>query len=248
MSGQLEGKVALITGAATGIGATCARLLANEGATIACTSRPQDPYQEVVDGINAAGGKAIGLALDVTSPESAQEVVEKVAAELGGIHILVNNAGITDDQLLMRMKPDSWRRVLSVNLDGVYNVTQPVIRHMIKQREGRIVSISSVVGMMGNPGQANYAASKAGIIGFTKSLARELGSRGVTANAVAPGYIQTPMTEKLNEQQRQALVGNLPIQRLGTAQDVADAVLFLVGPRSTYITGVVLNVSGGLYM
>ncbi len=248
MAGQLDGKVAFVTGAATGIGAVCARRFAREGAIVACTSRPQDPYQEVVDGIVAAGGRAIGIPLDVTNPESAQEVTDRVIKEFGAIHILLNNAGITDDQLIMRMKPESWRRVLSVNLDGAYNVTHAIVRHMIKQREGRIVSISSVIGMMGNAGQANYAASKAGLIGFTKSLARELGSRNITVNAIAPGYIQTPMTEKLSEQQRQALIENLAIQRLGTPDDIAEAVLFLIGPGSTYITGTVLNVSGGLYM
>ncbi len=248
MAGQLEGKVALVTGAATGIGAACARALAREGATVACTSLPTDPIQEVVDAIVAEGNRAVGIPLDVTNGEEAARVVDRVAGELGGIHILLNNAGITDDQLFIRMKPESWRRVLAVNLDGVFNVTQPVVRHMVRQREGRIVSISSVVGLMGNAGQANYAASKAAIIGFTKSLARELGSRNITVNAIAPGYIQTPMTAKLTEEQRQALLANLAIPRLGTPEDIAAAVVFLVGPAGAYISGEVLNVSGGLYM
>ena len=248
MAGQLEGKVALITGAGTGIGATCARALAAEGAVVACTSLATDPYQEVVDGIVAAGGRAVGIPLNVTKPEEAEQVVERVAKELGGVHILLNNAGITDDQLIMRMKPESWRKVLSVNLDGVFNVTQPTVKVMVRQREGRIISISSVVGLMGNAGQSNYSASKAGIIGFTKSLARELGSRNVTANAIAPGFIQTPMTDKLNDEQRKALLSNLAIQRLGTADDIAAVVLFLAGPGGSYITGEVINVSGGLYM
>ncbi len=248
MAGFLEGKVALVTGAGTGIGAACARALAREGAAVACTSLPTDPYQEVVDGIVAAGGRAKGYALNVTSGEEAQQVVDKVAADLGGIHILLNNAGITDDQLFMRMKPESWRRVLAVNLDGAFNVTQPVVRVMVKQREGRIISISSVVGLMGNPGQANYAASKAGLIGMTKSLARELGSRNITVNAIAPGYIQTPMTEKLTEDQRKVLLANLAIPRLGTPEDIAAVVLFLAGPAGSYVTGEVINVSGGLYM
>jgi 3-oxoacyl-[acyl-carrier protein] reductase len=248
MAGQLEGKVALITGAGTGIGAACARELAAEGAVVACTSLPTDPYQEVVDGITAAGGRAVGIPLNVTKAEEAEQVVERVAKELGGVHILLNNAGITDDQLIMRMKPESWRKVLSVNLDGVFNVTQPAVKVMVRQREGRIISISSVVGLMGNAGQSNYSASKAGIIGFTKSLARELGSRNITVNAIAPGFIQTAMTDKLNDEQRKALLGNLAIQRLGTADDIAAVVVFLAGPGGSYITGEVINVSGGLYM
>jgi 3-oxoacyl-[acyl-carrier protein] reductase len=248
MPGQLEGKVALVTGAATGIGAACAKALARAGAVVACTSLPTDPTQAVVDEINGTGGRAVNKPLNVTNPEEAQNVVEECAAELGGIHILLNNAGITDDGLFMRMRPDSWRKVLAVNLDGAYNVTQPVVKIMVKQREGRIISISSVVGLMGNPGQANYSASKAGLIGFTKSLARELGGRNITVNAVAPGYIQTPMTEKLTEEQRKALIANLAIPRLGTPEDIANVVLFLAGPAGSYVTGEVINVSGGLYM
>ena len=248
MAGTLQGKVALVTGAATGIGAACARALAREDAVVACTSLPTDPTQSVVDQILAAGGKAVVKPLNVTDPEWCQRVVEEVAAELGGLHILLNNAGITDDGLFMRMKPESWRKVLSVNLDGAFNVTQPAVKVMVKQREGRIISISSVVGLMGNPGQANYSASKAGIVGLTKSLARELGSRNITANAIAPGYIQTPMTDKLNEEQKKALMANLAIPRLGTPEDIAAVVLFLAGPAGSYITGEVINVSGGLYM
>ncbi len=248
MAGMLEGKVALVTGAATGIGAACARALAREGATVACASLPTDPTQAVVDDIAANGGRAVVKPLNVTDPEWCQRVVEEVVAEFGGLHVLLNNAGITDDGLFMRMKPESWRRVLAVNLDGAYNVTQPAVKVMVKQREGRIVSISSVIGLMGNAGQANYAASKAGIIGLTKSLARELGSRNINVNAIAPGYIQTPMTEKLNEDQRKALMANLAIPRLGTPEDIAAVVLFLVGPAGSYITGEVVNVSGGLYM
>ncbi|MEW6337702.1 MAG: 3-oxoacyl-[acyl-carrier-protein] reductase [Acidobacteriota bacterium] len=248
MAGVLDGKVALVTGAGTGIGAACARALAREGATVACTSLPADPYQEVVESIVAAGGRAVGIPLNVTDFEQARQVVESVAADLGGLHVLVNNAGITDDQLIMRMKPESWRKVIAVNLDGVFNVTQPAVKIMLKQREGRIISISSVVGLMGNAGQANYAASKAGIVGLTKSLARELGSRNVTANAIAPGFIQTPMTDKLNDEQRQALLGSLAIPRLGTAEDIASVVVFLAGPGGSYVTGDVINVSGGLYM
>ncbi len=248
MAGIFDGKVALVTGAGTGIGAACARALAGAGAAVACTSLPTDPYQQVVDSIVSAGGRAIGVPLNVTDPQQAQEVVDRVAAELGGLHILLNNAGITDDQLIIRMKPESWRKVLGVNLDGVFNVTQPAVKVMMKQRTGCIISISSVVGLMGNAGQSNYAASKAGIIGFTKSLARELGSRNITVNAIAPGYIQTPMTDRLTEDQRKALLANIAIPRLGTPEDIASVVLFLASPAASYISGEVINVSGGLYM
>src|SRR5664280_498303 len=248
MAGQLDGKVAMVTGAATGIGAACARALAREGAVVVCTSLPTDPTQSVVDQILAAGGNAVVKPLNVTDPEWCQRVVEEGASQLGALHSLLNNAGITDDGLFMRMKPESWRKVLSVNLDGAFNVTQPAVKVMVKQREGRIISISSVVGLMGNPGQANYSASKAGIVGLTKSLARELGSRNITANAIAPGYIQTAMTDKLNEEQKKALMANLAIPRLGTPEDIAAVVLFLAGPAGSYITGEVINVSGGLYM
>ncbi len=248
MAGQLVGKVALVTGASQGIGAACARALAREGAVVACTARRADVLAEVAASIVATGGRAVARSLDVTDPEAARQVVESVAAELGGLHILVNNAGITDDQLFLRMKPESWRKVMATNLDGAFNVTHPAARLMLKQRDGRIINISSVVGLMGNPGQANYAAAKAGIIGFTKSLARELGSRNITVNAVAPGYIQTAMTDKLTAEQRAALLGALAVPRLGTVDDVAEAVVFLAGPGGSYISGEVLNVSGGLYM
>ena len=243
---ELAEQVALVTGAARGIGAEIARRLARAGATVVCG--------DVLDAsgtaaaIAADGGAAEAVTLDVTDGEQAAAAVAKIQADHGRLDILVNNAGITRDQLLVRMKAEDWRRVLQINLDGVYHVTQPIAKLMMRQRSGRIVNVASVVGLMGNAGQTNYAASKAGLIGFTKSLARELGPRGVTVNAVAPGYIQTAMTDALSEDQRQALLGNLAIQRLGTPADVADAVAFLAGPGAGYITGVVLNVSGGLYI
>jgi 3-oxoacyl-[acyl-carrier protein] reductase len=248
MPGVLDGKVALVTGASQGIGAGCARALARAGATVVCTSRRQEVVEEVARGIRETGGPAFARALDVTDAAAAEAVVEAVAKEHGGLHILVNNAGIADDQLFLRMKAQAWRRVMETNLDGMFHVTQPAARIMLRQREGRIINISSVVGLMGNPGQANYAAAKAGIIGFTKALARELGSRNITVNAVAPGYIQTAMTAKLNEEQRKALLAALAIPRLGTVEDVAEAVVFLAGPGGAYISGEVLNISGGLYL
>jgi len=246
--GELAGKVALVTGASQGIGEACARALAKAGATVVCTSRRLAAVERVAASILAEGGTAVARALDVTDPEGAASVVEEVARTLGGLHVLVNNAGITDDQLFIRMRPEAWRKVMATNLDGVFHVTSPAARIMLKQKEGRIINITSVVGLMGNPGQANYAAAKAGIVGFTKALARELGSRNITVNAVAPGYIQTAMTELLSEEQRQRLLSTLAIPRLGTPEDVAAVVVFLAGPGASYITGEVINVSGGLYM
>jgi 3-oxoacyl-[acyl-carrier protein] reductase len=248
MEKELSGKVALVTGASQGIGEACALALARAGATVVCTSRRLAAVEGVAARIVEEGGSAVARALDVTEPEQAAAVVEEVARTLGGLHVLVNNAGITDDQLFVRMKPESWRKVLATNLDGVFHVTQPAARVMLKQKEGRIINITSVVGLSGNPGQANYAAAKAGIVGFTKALARELGSRNITVNAVAPGYIQTAMTEALTEEQRQRLLASLAIPRLGTPEDVAAVVVFLSGKGASYITGEVINVSGGLYM
>jgi 3-oxoacyl-[acyl-carrier protein] reductase len=191
---------------------------------------------------------AEGRTVDVTDATAAADAVAAIHGEHGSLDILVNNAGITRDQLLVRMKPDDWDLVLRINLDGVFKMTQPVAKLMMRQKSGRIVNIASVVGLMGNGGQTNYASSKAGLIGFTKSLARELGPRNVTVNAIAPGYIRTPMTDALSDDQREALMANVAIRRLGTPTDVADAVAFLAGPGASYITGTVINVSGGLYM
>jgi 3-oxoacyl-[acyl-carrier protein] reductase len=246
MMGEFEGQVAVVTGAARGIGRAIAERLAGGGAVVVCTD-VLDPA-ETADGIVASGGRAEAMEFDVTDADSAAEAVGAVHSKHERIDVLVNNAGITRDQLLIRMKADDWRKVLDINLDGVFNVTQPVAKIMMRQRFGRIVNVASIVGLMGNAGQTNYAASKAGLIGFTKSLARELGPRNVTVNAVAPGFIETAMTEQLNEAQQEALQRNLVIPRLGTPDDVAAAVAFLAGPDASYITGVVLNVSGGLYI
>jgi len=244
---DFSGKVAVITGASRGIGRQIALRLATGGATVVCTDVMG--LEETVSTIDAgSGGRAVGKSFDVTDGEASAAAIKEIHEELGSIDILVNNAGITRDQLLIRMKAEDWRRVLDINLDGVFNVTQPVAKLMMRARCGAIVNIASVVGLMGNAGQTNYASSKAGLIGFTKSLARELGPRGVTVNAVAPGYIQTAMTDKLSDEQREALIKNLAIQRLGTPADVAEAVAFLTSPAASYITGVVLNVSGGLYI
>jgi 3-oxoacyl-[acyl-carrier protein] reductase len=243
---RLEGQVAVITGAARGIGRAIAQELAAQGALAVCTDR--DPVDDTVAAITGAGDKADGQCFDVTDSESTSSAIREIHARHGRIDILVNNAGITRDQLLVRMKPEDWDLVLAINLGGAFNASQSAAKIMMRQRSGRIINIASVVGMMGNAGQANYAASKAGLIGFTKSLARELGSRGVTVNAIAPGYIKTPMTDELNEAQREALIKSLAIQRLGEPEDVAAAVAFLAGPGAGYITGTVINVSGGLYI
>jgi len=244
--GELDGQVAVVTGAARGIGRAIAERLARGGAAVVCTD-VMDPT-ETVTAIEAAGGHADGTVFDVTDGDAAAAAIAEIHERHGRLDILVNNAGITRDGLLIRQKHDDWRAVLGINLDGVFYLTQPAAKVMMKQRSGRIVNIASVVGLMGNAGQTNYAASKAGLIGFTKSLARELGPRNVTVNAVAPGYIQTAMTDKLTDAQRDALLATVAIPRLGEPSDVAEAVAFLCGPGASYITGVVLNVSGGLYM
>jgi 3-oxoacyl-[acyl-carrier protein] reductase len=244
---DLTGQVVLVTGAARGIGQAIARKLAEQGGHVVCADR--DPVDETVAGIrDELGGAAEALLLDVTDAGAAAEAVAGIKANHDRLDVLVNNAGITRDQLLIRMKPEDWDLVMAINLKGMFNLSQPVAKLMMRQRAGRIINISSVVGMMGNAGQTNYSASKAGVIGFTKSLARELGSRGITVNAIAPGYIRTPMTDKLTDAQREALIGNLAIQRLGEPEDVAAAVAFLAGPGASYITGTVLNISGGLYI
>ena len=244
--GEFDGQVAVVTGGARGIGAEIARRLARGGATVVCADVLDTA--DIVDEIKGVGGVAEGRELDVTDAAAAADTVAAIHETHGSLDILVNNAGITRDQLLVRMKPEDWDLVLGINLDGVFKVTQPAAKLMMRAKSGRIVNVASVVGLMGNAGQANYAASKAGLIGFTKSLARELGPRNVTVNAVAPGYIQTPMTDKLTDEQREALMKNIAIPRLGTPNDVAEAVAFLAGSGASYITGTVINISGGLYI
>jgi len=243
--GSLASKIALITGAARGIGAEISEKLASEGALVICADLLS--CEETRDRIRAAGYSAEARKLDVGDHDAAAELIRDIVAEHGQLDILVNNAGITRDQLLIRMKKEDWTLVLKINLEGAFHLSQPAAKVMMKQRSGRIINLASVVGLMGNAGQANYAASKAGLIGFTKSLAKELGPRGITVNAIAPGFIKTPMTEALNDAQREALLKNIALPRLGEPSDIAEAVAFLAGPGASYITGTVLNVSGGLY-
>jgi 3-oxoacyl-[acyl-carrier protein] reductase len=242
------GKVALVTGSSRGIGEAIAKRLASEGATVLLAARSVDALQRVVSEIEAAGGKASPLSLDLSNAASIDAAVKTALAAHGEIHVLVNNAGVTQDNLILRMGREAWDRVLATNLTGAFLLTQAVIKGMVRKRYGRIVNVTSVVGLMGNAGQANYAASKAGLIGLTKSVARELASRNITCNAVAPGFIATAMTEKMTDAARAALSTQIPLERLGAPDDVAAAAAFLASDEASYITGTVVNVSGGLYM
>ena len=245
----LEGKVALVTGGSRGIGRAIALKLAGEGAAVAINyAGNAKAAEEVKASIEAAGGKAMVVQADVSSAEAVDAMVEAVVNELGGIDILVNNAGITRDGLLMRMKEADWDAVINTNLKGVFYCTKAVSKLMMKKRSGRIVNMASVVGLTGNAGQANYAAAKSGVIGFSKSMAKELASRGITVNMVAPGYIETDMTAVLSDKVREAMISTVPLARAGQAEDVAGAVLFLVSDLASYITGQVINVDGGMVM
>ncbi len=245
---RYEGKRAIVTGAARGIGLSISRLLAGEGARVAMVDLDQDALDAAGSDLIGEGGQCVTHRLDVADPEAVKEAVAAVARDWGGVDFLVNNAGITRDGLLLRMKKADWDLVLRVNLDGVFHFSQAVLKPMIKARQGRIVSIGSVVGVMGNPGQANYAASKAGIIGFSRSLAREVAPRGITVNVVAPGFIDTEMTAGLSDEVRRDLLSRVPLGRLGSVDDIARSVAFLLGDDSAYITGQVLGVNGGMYM
>ncbi len=246
---RLDGKTALVTGASQGIGEGIARLLARQGARVVLAARSREKLEALAAEIGGgSAGGAHALVLDVSQPETFSGKLKSLPEDLGGIDILVNNAGITADNLLARMSLEDWERVLRTNLTGAFALSKEVLRGMMKKRWGRVVNVGSVVGLMGNAGQANYAAAKAGLIGLTKSLARELGSRNITVNVVAPGYIATAMTEKLPEQAREELVGQIALKRLGTVDDVAAAVLYLASEEGGYVTGQALNVSGGLYI
>jgi 3-oxoacyl-[acyl-carrier protein] reductase len=246
MNTTLEGEVALVTGASRGIGAAIADTLATHGAKVVGTATSESGAGAIGERLAAHGG--VGRVLNVTDGAAVDALIDSIAKEFGPVSILVNNAGITRDQLLMRMKDDDWQAILDTNLTSVYRTSKAVMRGMMKARKGRIVSIASVVGVTGNPGQANYAAAKAGIIAFSKSLAREIGSRGITVNVVAPGFVDTDMTRALTDDQRTALLGQIALGRFGAPEDIAQAVLFLASPAAAWITGETLHVNGGMYM
>jgi 3-oxoacyl-[acyl-carrier protein] reductase len=244
----LDGKVVLVTGASRGIGRAIALELGRQGAVVAGTATSETGATAITHFLAQAGAAGKGYVLDVVDEAAIQRVVEAIQAELGRIYALVNNAGITRDNLLMRMKDEEWDAIMDTNLKSVFRLSRLLVRDMLKARDGRIVNVTSVSGEMGNPGQTNYAAAKAGVIGFSKSLAREIGSRNVTVNCVAPGFIDTDMTRALPDAQRQAFVQHIPLGRLGNAEEVAAAVAFLVSPAAGYITGATLDVNGGLLM
>ncbi len=245
---DLQGRIALVTGASQGIGRAVALELARKGAVVALAARNEAKLAEAAAEIEAAGGQAAVFAMDVANEESIKAGAKAVVDRFGKVEILVNNAGITRDGLMLRMKRGDWDDVLGANLTGAFLLTQALLGPMLKNRWGRIVNLSSVVGRTGQAGQANYAASKAGLIGLTRSMAREFASRGVTVNAVAPGYIETPMTAVLDEKQRTAMLAEIPLGRAGTAEEIAQAVAFLVSDAAAYITGHVLDVNGGMFM
>jgi 3-oxoacyl-[acyl-carrier protein] reductase len=245
---SLSGHVAFITGASQGIGRACAMRLAKEGASVAVAARNQEKLNELVGEVAAAGGNAVAFPLDVADEEQVKSAIKAAISQFAKIDILVNNAGITRDQLVMRMKRTDWDAVLQTNLTSAYLCTQQAIGSMLKQRWGRIINISSIFGQMGQAGQANYAASKAGLIGLTMAIAREVGSRNITCNAIAPGFIETAMTATLGDEFKQNAVKQIPLGRVGTPDDVAAAVAFLASDDSSYITGHVLSVNGGMLM
>ena len=244
----MQGQVALVTGASRGIGAAIAQALGKQGAVVIGTATTQNGADQITAALQQAGIKGAGLALDVNDAAQIEAVLKQIAEQFGEIAILVNNAGVTRDTLLMRMKEEDWDTVISTNLKSVYRMSQAVLRPMMKARYGRIINISSVVGHSGNAGQTNYCAAKAGMTGFTKSLAQEVGSRGITVNCVAPGFIDTDMTKELPEEQRARLLQQIPLGRLGAADDIAAAVAFLASPSAGYVSGETLHVNGGMYM
>ena len=242
---SLEGKIALVTGASRGIGRAVAESLVQAGAVVIGTATSEKGAAAIQTYL---GDKGFGMVLNVTDNQSVADLYSQIKEKAGDVDILINNAGITRDNLLMRMKDDEWQDIIDTNLTSLFKLSKPVMRSMMKKRFGRIISIGSVVGTMGNAGQVNYSAAKAGLIGFTKSLAREVASRQITVNAIAPGFIQTDMTDELTPEQQQAIMSQVPMERLGQAQEIANAVLFLASDSAAYITGETLHVNGGMYM
>ncbi|GAB6040124.1 3-oxoacyl-ACP reductase FabG [Endothiovibrio diazotrophicus] len=245
---SLQNEIALVTGASRGIGRATAMALGARGTTVIGTATSEKGAEAIDAALREAGIAGAGMVLDVTEQASVDGLIEAVEERFGKITVLVNNAGITRDNLLMRMKDEEWDSIIATNLGSVYRLSKAVLRGMMKARRGRIVSIASIVGVTGNPGQTNYAAAKAGIIGFSKSLAREVGSRGITVNVVAPGFIDTDMTRALSDEKRAALTGQIPLARLGQVEDIANAVVFLASPEAGYVSGETLHVNGGMYM
>lgn len=244
----MNGEIALVTGASRGIGQAIASLLGERGACVIGTATTDEGAARIGASLAEAGREGRGARLDVTDPDAVAALVDDIAANEGAVSILVNNAGITRDNLLLRMSEDDWRRIIDTDLSSVYRTSRAVLRGMMKARHGRIINIASVVGVMGNAGQSNYAAAKAGMIGFSKSLAREVGSRGITVNVVAPGFVDTDMTRDMSTEQRDGLLGQVPLNRLGAPSDIAAAVAFLASREAGYITGETLHVNGGMYM
>jgi 3-oxoacyl-[acyl-carrier protein] reductase len=244
---MLDGKIVLVTGASRGIGKAIALTLGNEGATIIATATSELGANNVSKMLKENKISGTGIALDVNDNNQISSLEETIKKDFGSVDILINNAGITRDNILLRMKEDEWDDIINTNLSSVFKLSKAVLKGMIKKRSGRIISITSVVGAMGNAGQSNYAASKAGMIGFTKSLAREIGVRGITVNAIAPGFIETDMTDNLPDNQKKALAAQIPMGRLGTADEIAQAVLFIAGDGGSYITGQTIHVNGGMY-
>ena len=245
MSFDFSGKVVLVTGASRGIGKEIATIFAAGGATVVGTATSENGANNISEYL---GDNGKGLVLNVTDNDSIAALFDAIKADFGGVDILVNNAGITRDNLMMRMKDEEWDDIITTNLNSVFKISKAVLRHMMKKRDGRIINIGSVVGSSGNPGQANYCAAKAGLLGFTKSLAQEVASRGITVNTVAPGFIQTDMTEELNDEQKDTILSKVPANRLGKPQEIAGAVAFLASDMAAYINGETLHVNGGMYM
>jgi 3-oxoacyl-[acyl-carrier protein] reductase len=245
---MLTNQIALVTGASRGIGRAIAYALGNQQAIVIGTATSEAGAQKISDGFEENGIKGTGMVLNVADPDSVKACLKKIIEDYASPDILVNNAGVTRDTLLMAMKDEQWDEIINTNLTSIFRMTKAVVRPMMKKRAGRIINISSVVGSTGNPGQTNYAAAKAGLVGFSKSLAREIGSRNITVNTVSPGFIDTDMTKELGDDQKKALTGQIPLGRLGSAEDIAAAVLFLASPSASYITGENIHVNGGMYM